>query len=110
MGLPSQTVRQSTSRQVRGTLSRRIASASSTGAFTVRGGDFPIGAGRGGGHVDDRPASPRMPDESFRAETHLAHLRLSGQAHEHDSQPMGKLYELVRRTSSGVNHITGAMG
>ena len=24
--------------------------------------------------------------------------------------PMGKLYELVRRTSSGVNHIIGAMG
>ncbi len=30
--------------------------------------------------------------------------------HAHIFRPMGKLYELVRRTSSGVNHIIGAMG
>ena len=30
--------------------------------------------------------------------------------HAHIFQPMGKLYELVRRTSSGINHIIGAMG
>ena len=30
--------------------------------------------------------------------------------HAHIFQPMGKLYELVRRISSGVNHVIGAMG
>ena len=57
---------------------------------------------------DNRSGRPEDFGESatYEADTGQSYAR----EHARIFQPMAKLYELVRRTSSGVNHLIGAMG